>query len=49
MSRTTSGKIQRLAVRDMFMSDLLLPLYEELEPELRRRYRPASRPAGGGE
>jgi acyl-CoA synthetase (AMP-forming)/AMP-acid ligase II len=48
--KTTSGKTQRLAVRELFMSDLLLTLYEDLDPKLRDRYRravdPVAEPVG---
>jgi acyl-CoA synthetase (AMP-forming)/AMP-acid ligase II len=39
VSRTASGKVQRALMREHFMSDTLDPLYEVLDPELRRQYR----------
>lgn len=38
--RTTSGKIQRTLMRDLFSSGALDPVHEDLDPVLRRRYRP---------
>ncbi|MFY1670057.1 fatty acyl-AMP ligase [Plantactinospora sp. WMMB334] len=50
--RTTSGKIQRTMMRELFVSGVLDATYEELDPEVRRRYRPeragAPVPAGRG-
>ncbi|MGW6933616.1 fatty acyl-AMP ligase [Lentzea sp. NPDC054927] len=37
--RTTSGKVRRALMRELFLKDELTPLYEELDPELIRRYR----------
>ena len=41
--RTTSGKIQRRAMHDLFVDGALTPLYEELDPAVRARYRAADR------
>ncbi|GIG91759.1 fatty acyl-AMP ligase [Plantactinospora endophytica] len=50
--RTTSGKIQRTMMRELFVSGVLDATYEELDPEVRDRYRPARAglpvPAGRG-
>ncbi|MEZ0090164.1 fatty acyl-AMP ligase [Streptacidiphilus sp. EB129] len=37
--RTTSGKLQRSLMRELFMKDELTPLHEELGADVRRRYR----------
>ncbi|MFY1691583.1 fatty acyl-AMP ligase [Plantactinospora sp. WMMB782] len=37
--RTTSGKIQRTMMRELFVSGVLDATYEELDPEVRDRYR----------
>ena len=37
--RTTSGKVRRGLMRELFVKGDLTPLYEELDPELVRRYR----------
>ncbi|MEV7232513.1 fatty acyl-AMP ligase [Streptomyces sp. NPDC051020] len=39
VSRTTSGKIQRRLMRTLFLENAMEPLHEELEPEIRSRYR----------
>lgn len=40
--KTTSGKIQRTLMRELFMADALDPLYEDLDANTRRRYRPGA-------
>lgn len=40
--KTTSGKIQRTLMRQLFMADALDPLYEDLDASTRRRYRPGA-------
>lgn len=40
--RTTSGKVRRAAMRELFMSDGLDAVHEELAEVTRRRYRPRS-------
>ncbi|WKD32128.1 fatty acyl-AMP ligase [Streptomyces xanthophaeus] len=40
--RTTSGKIQRRLMRELFLRNELEPLYEHLDPAVRARYRTAS-------
>ncbi|WP_026410859.1 AMP-binding protein [Actinomadura oligospora] len=37
--RTLDGGVDRALLRDLFMADALAPLHEELDPEVRRRYR----------
>jgi acyl-CoA synthetase (AMP-forming)/AMP-acid ligase II len=39
--RTTSGKVRRSAMRELFISGGLKPVYEELDAETSRRYRGA--------
>ena len=46
--RTTSGKVQRSLMRDLFVGDGLEPLYEVLNPRTRDRYRPQAAPAADG-
>ncbi|MEQ4299797.1 fatty acyl-AMP ligase [Plantactinospora sp. B6F1] len=50
--RTTSGKIQRTMMRELFVSGVLDATYEDLDPEVRQRYRAARAglpvPAGRG-
>ncbi|MER8185727.1 fatty acyl-AMP ligase [Kitasatospora sp. NPDC094015] len=40
--RTTSGKIQRSAMRGLFLAAELEPLHEDLAPRTRAQYRPAA-------
>lgn len=40
--RSTSGKIQRVAMRELFTGNALQPLFELLEPDVERRYRGAT-------
>ncbi|PYC87369.1 peptide synthetase [Streptomyces tateyamensis] len=47
VSRTTSGKIQRSRMRELFVNGALEPLYEELSPRARARYR-RPEPVGEG-
>jgi hypothetical protein len=42
--KTTSGKTQRVVMRELFMSGLLLTLHEDLDPQLRERYRRVTEP-----
>jgi acyl-CoA synthetase (AMP-forming)/AMP-acid ligase II len=45
--RTTSGKIQRSAMREMFLVDGLAPLYEDVDPHVLKARRPREAlPAG---
>ncbi|MBB4895927.1 acyl-CoA synthetase (AMP-forming)/AMP-acid ligase II [Streptomyces olivoverticillatus] len=37
--RTTSGKVQRALMRELFMTGGLKPVHEDLSPEVSRRYR----------
>jgi acyl-CoA synthetase (AMP-forming)/AMP-acid ligase II len=37
--RTSSGKVQRSLMRDLFMTDALKPVHEDLDAEIARRYR----------
>ena len=39
IQRTTSGKIQRLAMREHFLHENLSPLYEDLDSEVRQLFR----------
>lgn len=38
--RTTSGKLQRARMRELFRTGVLDTLHEDLDPQVRRRYRP---------
>ncbi len=40
VARTTSGKVRRSAMRQLFVDRRLAPLYEDLSPRLRLAYRP---------
>ncbi|WP_188316813.1 fatty acyl-AMP ligase [Solihabitans fulvus] len=40
--RTTSGKVRRSVMRELFMTGALTPVYEDLSADISRRYRGAS-------
>ncbi|MGW1917073.1 AMP-binding protein [Streptomyces sp. NPDC002076] len=46
--RTETGRVSRRLTRELFMNDALVCVYEDLRPELRRRYRPHAAPVAEG-
>lgn len=44
--RTSSGKVRRARMRELFMTGGLAPVYEDLDVATSRRYRPAAVPGG---
>jgi hypothetical protein len=46
--RTTSGKIQRTRMRELFQAGALDPVHEDLDPAVLRRYRRTPEPIGLG-
>lgn len=42
--RGAGGAVQRHAMRELFTADSLQPLFEDLAPDIRTRYRPLQRP-----
>ncbi|MFJ1705647.1 fatty acyl-AMP ligase [Kitasatospora sp. NPDC088346] len=49
VQRTTSGKIQRSRMRQLFVAGELEPLHEDLGPRTRAQYRPAAVTEGGAD
>jgi hypothetical protein len=42
--RGAGGAVQRHAMRELFIAGALHPLFEDLAPDIRARYRPLDRP-----